>query len=51
MRSKYIISAIAVLLATGGMHAVAQSTVSDTLGFDKAVSQTPATLLKGRVLA
>ena len=49
MRSKYIISAIAVLLATGGMHAVAQSTVSDTLGFDKAVSQTPATLLKGRV--
>ena len=41
--------AISCLLAVTGLGASGQTVVKDTLGFDKAVSQTPASLLKGQV--
>lgn len=48
MNNKHII-AFFCLLGAAGFGAAAQTVVTDTLGFDKAVSQSPATLVKGQV--
>lgn len=49
MRYRLLLTAISFYLLSGSMSAVSSVAPKDTLVFEKAVSQTPATLIKGKV--
>ena len=49
MKYRLLLTAISFYLLSGSMSADNGTVLRDTLGFEKAVSQTPATLVKGKV--